>query len=346
MRSPDQDILARAGVLKNELRQTGVVKDVSITSTLPFGNSNRQKFIAAGNPVAPVWASYKRTDEAYLKIFNLKLLAGRLLTEEQDRVLPRHEAGETLQGQAIITGSMAKALGWQDPLEAVDQSISSPGTPKETKIDFTIVGVVEDLTMDDPTIEFLPIVYAIQEAPYARVVATIRPGADQTTVQASLREAWTRVLGETDKRLDVLSLKDWYHRGKETLRALLFGFVAIAVVALGLSVVGLFGFAAFMAETRSVEMSIRKVYGASKRDIVRLMLWQFIRPACVGALVGVMLAYGAVQQILQAFSNRGLLDLLPFFTVVGALVLLAWATTFTHALRVARVSPIAHLRHD
>lgn len=345
MRSNDLDILARANALKNELRQTGVVKDVSITSTLPFRNSHRQKFVASGNPVAPVWASYKRIDAAYFKIFNLKLLAGRSLTEKQDKVL-RNEAGEALQGNAVITESMAKLLGWQGPLEAIDQSISSLGAPKVANMDFTIVGVVKDLAVDDPTIDFPPIVYAIQEAPYARVVATIRHDAKQTRVRADLREAWLRVFGETDQRLDVFYLKEWYHRGKQALRALLSGFVAIALAALGLSVVGLFGFAAFLAETRSVEMSIRKVYGASKRDIVGLMLWQFIRPAFVGALVGVMLAYGAVQQTLQAFSSRELLDFLPFFTVVVILVLMALGITFAHALRVARVSPIAHLRRD
>jgi len=348
MQFPDDDVVSRSETLKNELRKIGAVTNVSITSNMPIRRAGSFDFALENQPDLQVRSDYKKIDEAFFGVFNMKLLAGRLLTDAKDRVLQENpEEGEVLLSNIVINETMAKAFGWQRPDEAINQVIAAEDMRwMPFSSIFTIVGVVADFTVDDPTVETSPVIFTIRASSYSLIVLSLKPGALEGTMRASLREAATRVYEDVGRRIYIAYLRDWYQRGQEALLGLLTGFVAIAVVALGLSVVGLFGFAAFMAKTRSTEMSIRKVYGASKRDIVQLMLWQFIKPAFIGAMIGITLSYAAITQILQGFSNSRVIDVLTFVFVVGTIMLLAWGTTFVHALRVASHSPIDHLRHD
>ena len=119
-----------------------------------------------------------------------------------------------------------------------------------------------------------------------------------------------------------------------------------AVIALLLSATGLFGLAAFMAQSRTKEIGIRKVVGAGMCQIVRLLVWQFSRPVLVSLLFALPLAYFASNIYLDFFADRiGP----PAGIVAGsgvAAVLFSWLIVGIQAWRVARESPIRALRYE
>ena len=119
-----------------------------------------------------------------------------------------------------------------------------------------------------------------------------------------------------------------------------------ALVALLLSLIGLFGLAAFMAAGRTREIGVRKVMGANSLQIVRLLVWQFSRPVLWSLLVALPLAYLAAGSYLTFFADRisypG-----PIVGIAGAIaVLFAWCIVAIHAYRVARANPIHALRYE
>ena len=124
---------------------------------------------------------------------------------------------------------------------------------------------------------------------------------------------------------------------------LLGGFASIA---LALSMIGLFGLSAFMAESRTKEIGIRKVMGANILQIVQLLIWQFSRPAMWALLVALPLAYLASGVYLNFFAER---LSLPAGIIAGAgllAVILAWGIVAIHAIKIARASPIRALRYE
>ena len=78
-------------------------------------------------------------------------------------------------------------------------------------------------------------------------------------------------------------------------------FVGIAVF---IACLGLFGLAAFTAERRTKEIGIRKTFGASTRDIVLLLLWQFSIPVLLANLIAWPLAYYYLHRWLEGYAYR------------------------------------------
>ena len=75
-------------------------------------------------------------------------------------------------------------------------------------------------------------------------------------------------------------------------------------LAVMLAALGLFGLAAFTAERRTKEIGIRKSMGATRTDILRLLLWQFARPVLWANLIAWPAAYFAMRRWLDGFAYR------------------------------------------
>jgi putative ABC transport system permease protein len=120
-------------------------------------------------------------------------------------------------------------------------------------------------------------------------------------------------------------------------------FVAIAIV---IACMGLFGLAAFTAGRRTKEIGIRKVFGARIRDVVFLLLWQFSIPVLIANLIAWPIAWYYLHGWLQGFTFRIALNPLYFLGAGLVALLIAWATVFSHARRVAGANPIHALRYE
>ena len=120
-------------------------------------------------------------------------------------------------------------------------------------------------------------------------------------------------------------------------------FVAIAIF---IACLGLFGLAAFTAGRRTREIGIRKVFGARTRDIVFLLLWQFSIPVLIANAIAWPVAWYYLHNWLQGFAYRITLSPLYFLGSGAAALVIAWATVFIHARRVANANPIHALRYE
>jgi putative ABC transport system permease protein len=109
---------------------------------------------------------------------------------------------------------------------------------------------------------------------------------------------------------------------------------------------GLFGLAAFTAERRTKEIGIRKVFGASSRDIVRLLAWQFTKPVIVANLIAWPVAWWVMRDWLNKFDDRIALGPTPFVAAGILALVIAIGTIAAHAIKVASANPIRALRYE
>jgi predicted permease len=207
-----------------------------------------------------------------------------------------------------------------------------------------IVGVVRDTS----GIEEGPTAWAIyrplEQAPSRTVVIVAKARGSLTPVVRDLR----RVMLELDRRLalyDVRSLSDAVRRQVWAPRALGFLLGAVAALALGLSMVGVYGVAAYGTVQQRREIGVRLALGAPARGVVALFVGRSLRLSIIGVVVGALGALAA-SRVLSARLGVPAAGLTP---LVGSGLVLALATvaaSYVPSRRAARVDPAVTLRGD
>ena len=121
---------------------------------------------------------------------------------------------------------------------------------------------------------------------------------------------------------------------------------AVAILALVLAVLGLYGVTTFVVSQRMREMRVRQAIGASTGDIVRLLVRQSLTPVLIGLVAGLAVALAAVRVLAPALSGVNPYD--PA-AIVGAVVVLLGAApspSCSPALRAVHADPAAVLRQS
>jgi putative ABC transport system permease protein len=123
-------------------------------------------------------------------------------------------------------------------------------------------------------------------------------------------------------------------------------FVIFVGIAIFIACLGLFGLAALTASRRTKEIGLRKTFGASTGDILRLLLWQFSVPVLIANVIAWPVAWFYLDHWLQSYAYRIALSPLYFLVAGGVALVIAWATVLTHVQRVASANPIHALRYE
>ena len=123
-------------------------------------------------------------------------------------------------------------------------------------------------------------------------------------------------------------------------------FTIFAGLAILISCLGLFGLAAFMAETRTKEIGVRKILGASVASIAATLAKDFSKWILLANFFAWPIAFYAMNKWLQNFAYR--IDIgLWVFVLAGAMALLiALLTVSWQAIRAATANPVESLRYE
>jgi len=124
----------------------------------------------------------------------------------------------------------------------------------------------------------------------------------------------------------------------------------LGIVAIGLAAIGIYSVAAFAASRRIREMGIRIALGATRADILVLVLWAGVRPIAAGLLVGLTLAIVASVALQQVFAQApiaiDLRDPATYAAAAAILAALALAAMLGPARRAASADPMYALRQE
>lgn len=123
-------------------------------------------------------------------------------------------------------------------------------------------------------------------------------------------------------------------------------FVIFSLLAIAIACMGLLGLAAFNAENRQKEISIRKVVGADIRDILVLLTKNYSFLILISMVIAIPIAWFILDQWLSNFAYR--IDISPFtFLLAGALVILiALLTVLGQSVKAALTNPVESLRNE
>jgi predicted permease len=279
--------------------------------------------------------SYTIASPGYFSAVGTPVLRGRPFMESDN---------DGAQPVAIINQSMARKM-WpgQDPI-GQRLALASDGSPW-----MTVVGVVQDvkhLSLREGAGPEMYVPFTQKPFPSMRIMQfVVRGDADLKWLASSVQAA----ISSLDSDLPV---------GKvTTLRAIVQASVAgqrfstvllgaFALISLLLAASGMYGVISYWVNQRTREIGVRMVLGATRGNVLGMVVGQGIRLACTGILVGLVSAIGVTRVMASVLYGIGATDA-PTFAGVS-LILLAVATLacYLPALRATHVDPTIALRHE
>jgi predicted permease len=340
-----------AGVIErgiNRLRTMPGVEIASASCCLPLEGGFGLPFTIQGRPLqqGPFHggAGWATVSPGYFEAFKIPAIRGRTFND-QDR------AGNT--PVVIINESMAKQF-WQDS-NPVGRTIAiARGGMREFETEpiRTIVGVIADsrdngLNQDPGAKMFVPqgqIPDAVNQlnmriAPLIWVIRTRgEPMAMNAQIQAALRQ-------ETGLPVaDVRAMEQVVERStsRERFNTLLMSVFALS--ALALAAIGIYGVMAYSVQQRTREIGVRLALGAQPGAVQRMVVFQGMRLAATGVVIGVGAAFGLSRFMASLLFGVEARDPLVFVGVPLLLAVIALMAVWLPASRASRIDPLGAIR--
>lgn len=328
------DFYKKAALIAVELKQTGVVEEVAlsqspVTDVWSANGGFSWKGMIEENP--PAFSTLNVSPE-YANAVGWKFVAGRNFS----RNFASDSAG------FIINETAAKLLGFEQP---VGETLSwkSQWMTKDVKKDFKILGVVKDMVMESPFQKVAPTVFFLFDSPNwmnVRLNDQVSADAALPKIEAVFRKLTPTVPFEYKFADQEYGAK---FRTEERMGKLAGFFASLAIF---ISCLGLFGLASFVAEQRIKEIGIRKVLGASVRNLWQMLSRDFVQLVIIAVIIATPVAWFAMQEWLVKYAYRTEISWWIFaLTGIGAL-LITLLTVSYQAIHAALLNPVKTLKSE
>lgn len=339
--------LVREGV--ERLRTIPGVENASATCCVPLQGGYGLPFKIVGRKSDGPFdggGSWMTVSPGYFEIFKIPVKQGRTFVDRDD------SHGQPV---VIINESMAKQY-WPKSTAIGERLIIGRGVMREfaDEPERQIIGVVGDshdngLNNDPGPKMFIPQAQVpdlanalnVRLTPMAWVVRTqMEPHTLSSAIQDQLRQSTGLPVTDVRAMTEVVSLSTSRERFNMWLMSV-FGASALLLAA-----IGIYGLMAYSVEQRTQEIGIRLALGAQSAQVKNMVVFQGMRLAIVGLVLGVGAAFGLAKVIETFLFGVRPRDPLVFVGVPLLLALVALVAVWIPARRASRVDPIIALRYE
>lgn len=327
------------------------VMEATVTTVYPPNNGWIQMLVIPGHPVARIQdipsAQFGVVDQHFLRTFGIPLIRGRDFAESDSATSPqvalisqeferRYFATEDPIGRKIHIGPP------QLPGIAAEENVTDD-------VDVTIIGVIGDFKnagvalAPQPQITVLYSQHPLVNGGFKDIV--IRTASEPHLVESEIRSQ-LRALDSDMPLAEVQTIDELVERqtGGQRFTTVLLSLFAVA--GLVLAIVGIYGVVSFLVARRQQELAVRIALGASRANVLWLVLKQGLEMSMIGAVIGLLGAWAA-----QKLTSGLLFEISPVdpLTFGGAAIFLlavaaiAWAVP---GARVLQIDPAQTLRED
>jgi putative ABC transport system permease protein len=270
-------------------------------------------------------------DAEFIPALGIQLVAGRNFSNDQ-------RAGR----QWIINQSMVRQLDWDEPV----------GQPF---MDGRVVGVVRDFHFRSLRDPIGPLVFALMNDDPSGTPEAQRPFVQRSVIIRISGQDFGGTIRHIEavmRRFDpgnpfeYTLLDETLGELYATEKRMLVLIALFATLCVLIACLGLFGLTAFATERRAREIAIRKVLGASSRQVVMLLAKRILILIAVGGLIAAVAAWFVMDEWLAGFAYRVQMGPLQPAAAIVIMAIVALGTVTLQSLRTARADPADALRGE
>jgi len=270
-------------------------------------------------------------DENYLQNLQVKFVAGRNF---------RAGLSKERESEVILNETALKSFGFKDPGSALNQVVYS-----EDSAQLQVVGVVKDFNFRTMEYAIGPLAFRYRPQDFNMLSIAVDPAA-MNTIPTAIASIWKKYdvvhpieLTTMEKDIDNTYIETGY-----TDIVKIIGYISF--LAITLASLGMLGMVMYSTQLKIKEVGVRKVLGASVKDLTVLLSRSFVILIAISVLIGVPLGYILGNFFLQNFafriSNTWALVLLAII-LVGVI---GFITICSQTIKAAMSNPVKSLRTE
>lgn len=334
--------------LLTEVKEIPGVRDAALTSWISVPHDNRiaYRIVSNGESSGPGGQPEKdyieRVSQDYFETLDAKVLAGHTF-----------DFGDHYDPFAIVVNESCATRNFGAPANALGQKLQFDWADGKMGIEdspFHIVGVVADLPfggfgskLGDPCC----ILYLPAESTHANFMTLMvrSQDGDANRLLNPVRD----VIHELDPHIPPYferTLHEFFEQQLLPFRMFVRLFVFVALMALFLAAVGIYGLMTFSVSVRRQEFGVRMALGASRMQLVRMVLRQGLTQLALGVILGLGFAITFGRLLKRIFDDLDPIDLPTFFIVLLTLTISTLLALVLPLRRTARLSPMEALRYE
>ena len=282
---------------------------------------------SALNPIAINTVSI---DANYFHTLGMNFLAGRNFSQQY----------KTDENGLVLTQAAIKTLGFKQPRDAIGADVLSDNAH------YTIIGVISDFHQMSLEKKLEPMAFQFNNSDareFEYYLVKIKTGNIPRAL-ADTRQAWDASF--KDNPFSFSFLDEFFDKQyKDQIQfGLLFG--AFSIIAIAIACTGLFALVAFMTQQRTKEIGVRKILGASVKDVTFLLTKDFVKLILIANLVAWPLGWLVMNNWLKDFAYRIHISVLVFLIAGLTALIIAMATISFQAIKAAIANPVKSLRTE
>ncbi|WP_439882259.1 ABC transporter permease [Pontibacter sp. MBLB2868] len=200
-----------------------------------------------------------------------------------------------------------------------------------------VIGIMPNQVFDEP----IPLLYRYLPNEIAILIIKLKPNTELEATNA-IQSLWKNHFPE--KTANLYNLKDDYTGEGSRERIGFFGFFALIVMII--AALGILGIASYSVETRTKELGIRKVLGASNTELVWTVTRNFGILILIAGLIGVPAGLFCGDLLRKEMGNRVDLSLINVSIGFGLVAIVGLLTVLSQTIRAAQIEPVKVLKAE
>jgi putative ABC transport system permease protein len=272
----------------------------------------------------------------YFNTLQIPLVAGQFFSTEDGP-----------QGTAVVIVNEAMVNRYWPNQDPLGKRIKIGG-PDAKSPWFTVKGLVKDSAQSSLDQGVNPEIYFAlgqMAGRYRRMNLIVRTTVDPKSTTAAIQSA-IREVDKDQPIYQVQTIDELIRESVATRRFALTILTLFAALALLLAVSGIYGVISYSVSQRTQEIGIRMALGAGAKDVLRLVLGQFMRLTAIGIVLGLIGAYALTRLMTSLLFGVTPTDITTFVLVSITLSLVALFACLIPARRATRVDPLVALRYE
>lgn len=331
---PDDYPSEKASVLKNELGHVSGVESISYSYYLmPISTYFKGWYqIERKGTLEPLLLNEMFVDHDYFETMGIQLVAGRNF----DRNYPSDR-----ESAFIINETGAKQLGWEN---AVGKRIKTGHPSDSSQAEGTIIGVVKDFNSLSLHKTIEPVILRLQYDSWPGNSLNIKVNGSPEKMLSVITGAYEKLM--PGFLADARILNDVFDKQYEQEQKAFTSLRAGSIIIILISALGIFSLSLFMSVKRMKEFGIRKVLGASTKEISLLHTRYFVKVALIANSIALPVAYILMNHWLNSFVYQTPVTVMLFILIAVSSLLLVILSAGYAALKAGVTNPIDIIRNQ